>query len=55
MPLLVERVPQIETPQERVLRQLRGAREIAAAIRFGLGEDEELLRASMGIRPDPAM
>src|SRR3954470_7864269 len=49
MTLLVERVPQIQTAEERVGRELGCPREIATAIGLRLGEREELLRATVRV------
>jgi hypothetical protein len=47
--LLVERVPEVEAPQERILGDFRGAREIAPAVGLGFGEGQELATAPIGV------
>src|SRR5207237_9498740 len=53
MPLLVPGVAEVEPAQHRVPRQLGGARQIAAAVRLGLCEPEQLAPAAPGASPDP--
>ncbi len=50
---LVNRVLQIQTPQQRVRRQLGRAQDVAAAVRLDFGEGQKLPYASIEIAPDP--
>jgi hypothetical protein len=49
----VDGVLEIETPQQRVGCQFRGAKDVAAAICLDFGEREELADAAIEVTPDP--
>jgi len=53
--LLVERVTQVEAPQESVLRELGGPRQIPSAVGLGLRKAEELATAPVCISKDEPM
>jgi hypothetical protein len=55
MALLILRVAQEESPQKWIWGQLGGAREIATAVLFGLGEAQQLVPAAGRVRPNPAV
>ena len=55
MPQLVLCVAQVQPAQQRVAGQLRRPGQIAAAVRFGLGEAQELAGSPVRIPPDPAV
>ena len=52
---LVDRVCEIEPPQQRIRRHLRGAQDVAAAVAFDFGEREQLAYAAIEIAPHPAV
>src|SRR5579859_7252237 len=52
---LVHRVREIETPEQRIGRDLGGADDVAAAVAFHLRECEELADAAIRVAPDPAV
>jgi hypothetical protein len=53
--VFIRRVYEIEAAQERIGRQLRGAKDVAPAVGLGVAEAQQLVRASSGVAPDPAM
>ena len=55
MALLVARMEQKESPQQRIGRQFGGAHQMAPAIGLGFGETEQLARSPRRIEPDPPM
>ena len=55
MALLILRVAQEKSPQKWIWGQLGGAREIATAVLFGLGEAQQLVPAAGRVRPNPAV
>jgi hypothetical protein len=55
MALLVARMEQKESPQQRIGRHFGGARQLAPAICLGFGETEQLARSPRRIEPDPPM
>jgi hypothetical protein len=55
MALLVARMEQKESAQQRIGRQFGGAHQMAPAIRLGFGETEQLARSPRRIEPDPPM
>ena len=55
MTLLVARMEQKESPQQRIGRHFGGARQMAPAICLGFGETEQLARSPRRIEPDPPM
>src|SRR5258708_16089214 len=55
MAILVGGVHEVETTQKRIGSQLRGAKDVASAVRLGLAETEESLRSPRGVAPDPAL
>ena len=52
---LVDRVLQVEPPQERIRGDLRGSQDVASASGFDLGKREKLAHPSVVIAPDPAV
>ena len=52
---LVDRVRQVEPPQQRVGGELRRAQDVAAAVAFDLAERDQLAHASIEVGPDPVM
>jgi hypothetical protein len=55
MALLVARMEQKESPQQRIGRHFGGAHQMAPAICLGFGETEQLARSPRRIEPDPPM
>ena len=55
VPLLVGGMEEVQPAEQRIGSQLRGAEQIAPAVGLGLAEAEQLLHASLGIAPDPAV
>src|SRR4051812_26370713 len=55
VPLLVECVPQIQAPKQRIRCDLRSTREISAAVGLGRGEREEFAPSPRLIQPDPSV
>ena len=52
---LVDRVCEIQPPEQGIGRHFRGPEDVAAAVGFHLGECEELAYAPPPIAPHPAM
>jgi hypothetical protein len=52
---LVDRVREVETPQQRIGRQLRRAEDVAAAIAFDLAERNQLPHAAIEVAPHPVV
>lgn len=52
---LVDRVREIEAPQQRIGRQLRGAQDVAAAVAFDFTERDQLAHAAIEVAPHPAV
>jgi hypothetical protein len=55
MALLVARMEQKESPQQRIGRHFGGAHQMAPAICLGFGETEQLAPSPRRIEPDPPM
>src|SRR4030088_734097 len=55
MALLVARMEQKESPQQRIGRHFGGAHQMAPAICLGFGETEQLARSPRRIEPHPPM
>ena len=52
---LVDRVLEVQAPQQRIGRHLRGADDVAAAVGLDLREREQLAQAPVGIGPHPSV
>ena len=52
---LVDRVLEVQPPQQRVGRDLGRAQDVAAAVGLHLGEREQLAHAPVQIAPHPAV
>jgi len=55
VPMFIGRMQHVEPAKERIGRQLRGTKNVAPAVDFRFSEPEQLLDATFGIAPDPAM
>jgi hypothetical protein len=53
--LLVERVADVEPPQEGVAGQLGRSGEVAPTVRLGLGKRKQFARSPTRIRPHPSV
>ena len=53
--LLVQGVEQEQAAQERVLRLLGGADQVAAPVGLDLGEAQQVIGAPPGVAPDPSV
>ena len=52
---LVDRMLEIEPPQQRIRGHFGGAQDIASAVGFYFGEREQLAQAPVGVAPHPSM
>ena len=52
---LVDRVREIQPPQQRIGRELRGPEDVASAVAFDLAERDQLSNASIEVAPHPLM